>query len=40
MVQYADEVQHLEQALRERFAKFDLELHPEKTRVISFGRYI
>ena len=27
------------QALRERFAQFDLELHPEKTRVISFGRY-
>ncbi|MFC1783652.1 group II intron reverse transcriptase/maturase, partial [Planctomycetota bacterium] len=39
MVQYADEAQHLEQALRERFAQFDLELHPEKTRVISFGRY-
>ncbi|MCP4708541.1 MAG: group II intron reverse transcriptase/maturase, partial [Planctomycetes bacterium] len=39
MVQYADEAQHLEQALRERFEKFDLELHPEKTRVISFGRY-
>ena len=39
MVQYADEAQHLEQTLRERFAQFDLELHPEKTRVISFGRY-
>jgi group II intron reverse transcriptase/maturase len=39
MVQYADAAQHIEQALRERFAKFDLELHPEKTRVISFGRY-
>lgn len=25
--------------LRERFAKFDLELHPEKTRLIQFGRY-
>lgn len=25
--------------LRERFAQFDLVLHPEKTRVISFGRY-
>ena len=39
MVQYADDARHIEQVLRERFAKFDLELHPEKTRVISFGRY-
>jgi len=39
MVQYEDDAQHIEQALRERFAKFDLELHPEKTRIISFGRY-
>jgi group II intron reverse transcriptase/maturase len=26
-------------ALRERFAKFQLELHPEKTRLLEFGRY-
>jgi RNA-directed DNA polymerase len=26
-------------ALKERFAKFGLELHPEKTRLIEFGRY-
>ncbi len=39
MVQYADDARRIEQALRERFAKFDLELHPKKTRVISFGRY-
>jgi len=39
MVQYADDAKRIEQALRERFAKFELELHPEKTRVISFGRY-
>ena len=39
MVQYQDDARHMEQALRERFAQFDLELHPEKTRVISFGRY-
>jgi group II intron reverse transcriptase/maturase len=25
--------------LRERFAKFGLELHPEKTRIVEFGRY-
>lgn len=39
MVQYAGDAEHIEQALRARFAKFDLELHPKKTRVISFGRY-
>jgi RNA-directed DNA polymerase len=39
MVQYQDEAQRIEQVLRERFARFDLELHPKKTRVISFGRY-
>jgi len=39
MVQHADDAQRIEQALRERFAEFDLELHPEKTRVMSFGRY-
>ena len=26
-------------ALQDRFAKFHLELHPEKTRLIEFGRY-
>lgn len=39
MVRYADDARRIEQALRERFTKFDLELHPVKTRVISFGRY-
>jgi len=39
MVQYKGAAQSIEQALRERFAKFELELHPKKTRVISFGRY-
>jgi len=39
MVQFADDAEYIERALRERFAKFDLELHPEKTRTISFGRY-
>jgi group II intron reverse transcriptase/maturase len=39
MVQYQDDAQHVVQAIRERFTKFDLVLHPEKTRVISFGRY-
>ena len=39
MVQYQDDAQQMLQALRERFTQFDLALHPEKTRVISFGRY-
>ena len=39
MTQYENDAQHVMQALRERFTQFALELHPEKTRVISFGRY-
>jgi len=39
MIRYQDDARHIERALRERFTQFDLELHPEKTRVISFGRY-
>ena len=49
VVRYADDTivgfQHEADAhrflddLRERLAKFDLELHPEKTRLIPFGRY-
>ena len=39
MVQKMEDALYIERALRERFAKFDLELHPEKTRVISFGRH-
>jgi group II intron reverse transcriptase/maturase len=39
MVQYQDDAPRILEALRERFTQFDLVLHPEKTRVISFGRY-
>ncbi|HEY7616580.1 MAG TPA: group II intron reverse transcriptase/maturase [Terriglobales bacterium] len=49
MVRYADDVvlgfEHREEAerflreVRERLAKFGLELHPEKTRLIEFGRF-
>ena len=39
MVQVQDDAQYIEQALRDRFAKFGLELHSEKTRTLSFGRY-
>ncbi|KPL23740.1 MAG: hypothetical protein AMJ75_05470 [Phycisphaerae bacterium SM1_79] len=37
-VQYADDAKYIEQAMRERFVKFDLELHTDKTRVIHVGR--
>lgn len=37
--QHADEAEHFTEALRERFQRFSLELHPEKTRLIRFGRY-
>ncbi|MDA8285246.1 MAG: reverse transcriptase domain-containing protein [Actinomycetota bacterium] len=49
IVRFADDLvagfEHREDAqrfladLRERFAKFGLELHPEKTRLIEFGRF-
>jgi group II intron reverse transcriptase/maturase len=39
MIQHADEAQRIIVALRKRFAKFGLELHTGKTRVISFGRF-
>ena len=49
IVRFADDFvvgfQHLRDAkrflndLRERFAKFSLELHPDKTRLIEFGRF-
>src|SRR3974390_424202 len=39
LMQYRQDAETLEQQLRERFAKFGLTLHPEKTRTMSFGRY-
>ena len=38
MTQYAADAKHIEQLLRDRFAKFDLNLHPEKTRIINLNR--
>ena len=38
MVQSEDDAKYIEQELRVRFSKFNLELHPEKTRVIAFQR--
>ena len=39
MVQNQQSAREIERMLRERFAKFGLTLHPEKTRTISFGRF-
>jgi RNA-directed DNA polymerase len=39
MVKYQNSAEKIEKMLRERFAKFGLRLHPQKTRTISFGRY-
>lgn len=39
MVQTVGDARQIEQKLKERFARFEMELHPEKTRVISFGGY-
>ena len=39
MVQNDNDAKRIEQALRNRFERFGLELHPEKTRTISFGRF-
>ena len=37
--QYEGEARRFLRALRERMAKFGLSLHPDKTRLIRFGRY-
>ena len=37
--QYREEAERFLEQLRERVRKFGLELHPDKTRLIEFGRY-
>jgi retron-type reverse transcriptase len=37
--QYKDEAVKFLESLKERLAKFSLELHPAKTRLIEFGRF-
>jgi group II intron reverse transcriptase/maturase len=37
--EYQEDAQRFLVELRERFAKFGLELHPDKTRLIEFGRH-
>lgn len=37
--QYRSDAQHLRRALEQRLARFALTLHPDKTRVVEFGRF-
>ena len=37
--QHQDDAERFQRELRERLRKFSLELHPEKTRLIEFGKY-
>lgn len=39
LVRYVDDAKRIEEAIRNRFARYGLELHPEKSRRISFGKY-
>jgi len=38
-VQYQDDAKRIEKAVKNRFAKYGLEIHPTKSRNISFGRF-
>ena len=37
--QHREDVERFREQLRERLRKFGLELHPDKTRLMEFGRY-
>ena len=39
VVRYGDDARRIEQALKNRFNKYGLEIHPTKSRNISFGRF-
>ena len=39
VVRYADDARRIERGLRNRFNKYGLELHPTKSRNLSFGRF-
>jgi group II intron reverse transcriptase/maturase len=39
LVRYAEDARRIERALHNRFTKYSLELHPTKSRNISFGRF-
>jgi RNA-directed DNA polymerase len=39
VVRFADDAERIEQALKNRFCKYGLEIHPTKSRNITFGRF-
>ena len=39
VVRYADDADRIERALQNRFNKYDLEIHPTKSRKLSFGSF-
>ncbi len=39
VVRYAEDAARIEKALKNRFNKYELEIHPEKSRRFSFGRF-
>ncbi len=39
VVRYAEDAECIEQALKKRFSKYGLEIHPTKSRKITFGRF-
>ena len=39
VVRYADDAERIEQALKDRFNKYGLEIHPTKSRRITFGHF-
>ena len=39
LVRYAEDARRIERGLKNRFNKYGLQLHPSKSRTISFGRF-
>ncbi len=39
VVQYAEDAQRIEKALKARFERYGLEIHPDKSKALSFGRF-
>ena len=39
VVQYAEDAQRIERALKARFERYGLEIHPDKSKALSFGRF-
>ena len=39
VVQYAEDARRIEEVLKVRFERYGLEIHPDKSRVLSFGRF-